>query len=292
MIDIFKVKEHLFTPLIRWLVNNPGVMRSKLFLKAMLIFPKIISKSYNKKMEKNGSDYYRPLEAGLMQIFSRPKKILDLCTGTGFSAFKIAAFFPSSSIVAIDQITEMLNIARKQAHENNINNIQFKIGNAAELNYENAQFDLIITSNAPIYLSEAARVLKDEGLLLVAFSFSGDAFMNSKVNIAEYLQDEGILLLDMKSEGAGVYILGQKGRLNGNKKVAGTSFSLPSSTPGNFPEAFLREFCFPSQCEFSYRFQPAPKNSQAGSFYPQASHRTIREPLDSYKVSCSTKRSL
>ena len=218
MIDIFKVKEHLFTPLIRWLVNNPGVMRSKLFLKAMLIFPKIISKSYNKKMEKNGSDYHRPLEAGLMQITSRPKKILDLCTGTGFSAFKISAAFPSSSIDAIDQITEMLDIARKQAHENNINNIQFKIGNAAELNYENAQFDLIVTSNAPIYLSEAARVLKDEGLLLVVFSFSGDAFMNSNVNIAEYLNDEGILLLDMKSEGAGVYIIGQKGRLNGNKK--------------------------------------------------------------------------
>ena len=210
MLNIFKLKEYLFAPLIRWIVDNPKVMRSKLFLKTMLIFPKMISKTYNKKIDKSGLDYYRPLEVGLLQIFNKPKKILDLCTGTGLSAFKIAEAFPSSSIVAIDQITEMLDIARKQAHENDINNIQFKIGNAAKLNYENTQFDFIVTSNAPIYLSEATRVLKDKGLLLIVYSFSGYAFINSKVNIAKYLNGDGISLLDMRNEGTGVYILGQK----------------------------------------------------------------------------------
>lgn len=221
MLNIFKLKECLFAPLIRWIVDNPNVMRSKLFLKAMLIFPKMISKTYNKKIDKSGSDYYRSLEVGLMRIFNKPKKILDLCTGTGFSAFKIAEAFPSSSIVAIDQITEMLDIARKQAHENDINNIQFKIGNAAKLNYENTQFDFIVTSNAPIYLSEATRVLKDKGLLLIVYSFSGDAFMNSKVNIAKYLNGDGISLLDMRSEGTGVYILGQKVDKISNTFVSG-----------------------------------------------------------------------
>ena len=210
MLNIFKLKEYLFAPLIRWIVNNPDVMRSKLFLKVMLIFPKMISKTYNKKIDKSGSDYYRPLDAGLMQIFNKPKKILDLCTGTGFSAFKIAEAFPSSSITAIDQITEMLDIARKQANENDINNIHFEVGNAAKLNYEDTQFDFIVTSNAPMYLSEATRVLKDKGLLLIVYSFSGDAFMNSKVNITKYLNSDGISLLDMRSEGIGVYILGQK----------------------------------------------------------------------------------
>jgi len=210
MLNIFKLKEYLFAPLIRWIVDNPDVMRSKLFLKAMLIFPKMISRTYNKKIDKSGSDYYRPLDVGLMRIFNKPKKILDLCTGTGFSAFKIAEAFPSSSITAIDQITEMLDIARKQANENDMNNIQFEVGNAAKLNYEDTQFDFIVTSNAPMFLSEATRVLKDKGLLLIVYSFSGDAFMNSKVNITKYLNSDGISLLDMRSEGIGVYILGQK----------------------------------------------------------------------------------
>ncbi len=204
------MKECLFTPLIRWIIDKPGVMGSKPFLKAMLIFPKIISKSYNKKIEKSGSDYYVPLKAGLMRIPYKPQKILDLCTGTGFSAFKLAAAFPSSSIVAVDQITEMLDIARENAHENDINNILFEAGNAARLNYKNEEFDLAVVSNAPIYLSEASRVLKNNGLLLIVYSFSGNAFMQAKANIAEYLGSAGISLLEMRSEGPGVYILGQK----------------------------------------------------------------------------------
>ena len=210
MLNIFKIKIFLFAPLIKWIVTNPNVMRSKLFLKAMLIFPKMVSKSYDKKVDKSGPDYHKALEAGLTRIFNRPNKILDLCTGTGFSAFKVANAFPLSSIDAIDQITEMLDIARKKAHESGISNIHFKTGNAAKLNYEDAQFDFIVTSNAPIYLSETARVLKPEGLLLAVFSFSGDAFITLKVNITEYLYSNGIALLEMRSEGKGVYILGQK----------------------------------------------------------------------------------
>jgi len=210
MLNIFKIKIFLFVPLIKWIITNPGVMESKLFLKAMLFFPRIVSKTYDKKIDRSGSDYRRALEYGLTRIFKRPEKILDLCTGTGFSAFKTAEAFPSSSIDAIDQITEMLDIARKKAQESGINNIHFKIGNAAKLNYENTQFDLITTSNAPIYLSEAARVLKPEGLLLAVYSFSGDAFVTLKVNITKYLYNYGIALLEIKNEGSGVYILGQK----------------------------------------------------------------------------------
>ncbi len=214
MFNIFKIKIFLFAPLIKWILMNPGVMESKLFLKAMLIFPKMVSKTYDKKIDKSGTDYHKPLEVGLTRIFNKPIKIIDLCTGTGFSAFKAAEAFPLSSIDAIDQITEMLNIARKKTQESGISNINFKTGNAANLDYDGAEFDLIISSNAPIYLSEAARVLKPEGLLLVVFSFSGDAFMTLEVNITKYLYSYGITLLEMKSEEKGVYILGQKRNTN------------------------------------------------------------------------------
>ncbi len=212
MLNIFKIKVFFFAPLIKFILKNPGVMKSKLFLKAMLIFPKMVSKTYDKKIDRSGPDYHKALEAGLTHIFNKPKGIIDLCTGTGFSAFKTAEFFPSSSIEAIDQITEMLDIARGKAQKSGNTNINFKIGNAAKLNYENNRFDFIVTSNAPIYLSEAVRVLKHEGLLLVVFSFSGDAFVTMEVHIAKYLKNSGIALLKMESIGNGVYILGQKTR--------------------------------------------------------------------------------
>ena len=210
MLNIFKMKRFLFTPLIKWIVMNPSVMKSKLFLKVMLIFPSMVSKTYDKKIAGSGHDYHRALEQGLTRIFNKPQKILDLCTGTGFAAFKVAAAFPFSSINAIDQITEMLDIARKKAEESSIANINFETGNAAKLNYSENEFDFIVTSNAPIYLSEAARVLKPEGLMLVVYSFSGDVFLHLKADVNQYLHDNGIELLEMKSTGNGVYILGQK----------------------------------------------------------------------------------
>ncbi|MEA1911491.1 MAG: class I SAM-dependent methyltransferase, partial [Spirochaetota bacterium] len=212
MLNIFKIKVFFFAPLIKWILKNPGLMESKLFLKAMLIFPKMISKTYDKKIAKSGPTYPKALELGLTQIPKSPERILDLCTGTGFSAFKAAEVFPSSSINAIDQIIEMLDIARKKANERGITNINFKTGNAANLDYDNAEFDLILTSNAPIYLSEAARVLKPEGLFLAVYSFSGDAFVTMQVHIAKYLNSSEITLLEVKSTGNGVYILGQKNR--------------------------------------------------------------------------------
>ena len=142
MLNIFKLKMFLLTPLIKWIVINPGVMKSKLFLKAMRIFPSMVSKKYDKKIAGSGHDYHEALEQGLTRIFNKPQKILDLCTGTGFAAFKVAAAFPVSSIEAIDQITEMLDIAQKKAKERDINNIDFKTGNAASLDYEDNKFDL------------------------------------------------------------------------------------------------------------------------------------------------------
>lgn len=216
MLNIFKIKGFLFAPLIKWILKNPSVMESKLFLNVMLIFPKMVSKTYDKKIDRSGPDYHKALEAGLKRIFNNPKKIIDLCTGTGFFAFKTTEAFPSSSIDAIDQIKEMLDIARKKAQVSGINNINFKTGNAAKLDYDDTQFDLIISSNAPIYLSEAARILKPGGLLLAVYSFSGEAFMSLKVHIAKYLNSSEITLLELKSVGNGVYILGQKRNRNFN----------------------------------------------------------------------------
>ena len=210
MADIFKLKTAFMTPLVRFLVKHPDLMHSRLFLKIMRVFPEKVSKTYDEKITKNISEYQIPLLTGLNRITNKPQKILDLCTGTGFAAFMANEHFPNASVDAIDQSSEMIKIAKEKAVKNSVSRIHFNEGNAAELDYDDDVFDLVITSNAPIYLSETVRVLRMNGLILISFSFSGEAFVKAKKNISAYLMENNIKLLEIISIEKGAYVLGQK----------------------------------------------------------------------------------
>jgi len=210
MADIFELKTAFMTPLIRFLVKHPDLMRSRLFLKAMRVFPEKVSKTYDEKISQNIIEYQRALLTGLNRIDNKPQKILDICTGTGFAAFKVAECFPDASVDAIDQSSEMIKIAKEKAVNKSVERIHFSEGNAAGLNYADGIFDLVITSNAPIYLSETARVLKMNGLVLISFSFSGKEIVKAVKSISDYLLKNNVKLLEIETTGKGAYILGRK----------------------------------------------------------------------------------
>ena len=210
MSSLFDLKTVLMTPLIKWVIRHPTMMQSRVFLMAMKAFPEKISHSYDSKVKESGIDYLLALSDGLAQISKKPQSILDLCTGTGLAAFMAAEKFPTASVVGIDQSGSMVHIAKGKTKDVDNGRIWFEVGNATKLTYNNEEFDLIITSNAPVYLSEATRVLKFGGDLLVAFSFGGKAFENASSEIARLLEQNGLLLVNLKSFGKGSFILGQK----------------------------------------------------------------------------------
>jgi len=163
---VFSFKNFLMTTLIKWVIRNPELMESKIFLKAMAVFPEKISHSYDSKAKESGIDSLLVLQDGLKQISHTPKPILDLCTGTGLAAFMLADRFPLASIVGLDQSSSMVDIAKGKVQDTGKKRIRFETGNAADLSYGDAEFDLLVTSNVPVYLSEAAKVLKPGGLFL------------------------------------------------------------------------------------------------------------------------------
>jgi ubiquinone/menaquinone biosynthesis C-methylase UbiE len=104
----------------------------------------------------------------------------------------------------------MVDIAQGKVPDADKKRIRFETGNAADLSCGDTEFDLIVTSNAPVYLSEAARVLKPGGDILVTFSFGGKAFENARGEIVRLLEKNELSLVNLKSSGKGVFILGRK----------------------------------------------------------------------------------
>jgi ubiquinone/menaquinone biosynthesis C-methylase UbiE len=210
MSDIFKVKNILMAPLIRMVIKHPKIMESKLFLKAMSVFPEKVSTTYDKKIAISGIDYQEAFIDGLSYIRNEPDKVLDICTGTGFAALLVAKHFKDVVIEAVDLSPEMIKISSKKAEETGYSNMRFQIGNAMKLDYSDNEFDMVVTSNAPVYLEEAVRVIKAGGEILIAYSFGGKIFDKAKKDVIKLLRKNGLELEEFKSSDKGVFILGRK----------------------------------------------------------------------------------
>lgn len=210
MIKLSALKDIVMTPLIRVLIHHPDMMKSKVFLKAMQVFPQKISASYDARMKDAEGPYHDVLVQGFQLIDTNPNVILDLGTGTGIAAFAAATVFPKAHILGIDQSEGMIAHATEKLDQTDIGQISFIQGNSCNLAYDRQSFDLVVSSNAPIYLDEACRVLRTGGFLLVAFSFAGAAFTRAETDIKNMLEHYGLELLHLKVQGKGVVIIAKK----------------------------------------------------------------------------------
>ncbi len=102
-------------------------------------------------------------------------RILDLCTGTGDLAIRLAARKKrADSVTALDFSKPMLELAKKKADSRGLKDIEFVHGDAASMPFEDSFFDAVgiafalrnLTYKNPDrdrFLSEITRVLKPGG---------------------------------------------------------------------------------------------------------------------------------
>lgn len=104
----------------------------------------------------------------------RPRRILDVATGTGDLAIALAAVQPEK-ITGIDISEGMLEKGRQKIREQSLSNvIELEYGDSENIHFENEQFDAVTVAfgvrnyqNLEKGLSEMHRVLKKGGVLVV-----------------------------------------------------------------------------------------------------------------------------
>ena len=85
-----------------------------------------------------------------------PEKVLDIATGTGFTAF---AFAPKvTHVTATDLTPAMLDQAEALADERGLQNIDFQVASAEALPFEAASFDLVTCRIAPHHFLGCATI--------------------------------------------------------------------------------------------------------------------------------------
>jgi len=115
------------------------------------------------------------LEEWLTKLYGdmKPKRILDIGTGPGFSAFVLAQMFPEAEVIAVDLAAPYIRMARQWQTLRNIPNIKFYHANAEDMSWlESDSFDLISyayvlhempAENCMRVITEMYRLLKEGG---------------------------------------------------------------------------------------------------------------------------------
>lgn len=98
-------------------------------------------------------------------------RVLDVATGTGDVAFELMRQKSVAHVVGVDVSHGMIEQAKKKSQESSV---EFAIGDAQDLKYEDASFDVVTISfgirnveNPDKAFAEFARVLKPGGRLLI-----------------------------------------------------------------------------------------------------------------------------
>lgn len=108
-----------------------------------------------------------PYVAGL-ELCAEPKRALDLCTGPGHSAARLAQRFPSAQVEAIDTSRAMHRIATR-SHA--VPNLRFRRASVTRLPYGDGEIDLVTALNGIAEPEEVVRVTHPGSQLMMAGGF-------------------------------------------------------------------------------------------------------------------------
>jgi demethylmenaquinone methyltransferase/2-methoxy-6-polyprenyl-1,4-benzoquinol methylase len=128
----------------------------------------------NHRLSWNIDRYWRKKAISQLSLF-KPKKILDIATGTGDFAILSAQVLNPDCLIGIDISENMMEIGRKKVIRNGLENIiSFKKDDCLDLSFDDNTFDAVTAAfgirnfqSLDKGLSEMCRVLRHGGKLVI-----------------------------------------------------------------------------------------------------------------------------
>lgn len=109
----------------------------------------------------------------MMSSVTAIHSVLDVACGPGLVACEFAKV--AERVVGLDVTPAMLNVARNRQQELGLNNIEWKIGDALQLPFDEESFDIVVTRysfhhllDPSLAIKELMRVCKAGGTVLIA----------------------------------------------------------------------------------------------------------------------------
>ncbi len=122
------------------------------------------------------NNYARSPRKAVLDAINLEDTVLDMCTGTGVNALKIAENLPPARVIGVDLSQGMLKIAREKVKKEDVHNIKFYQMDATDMKFKDRCFDkvsiaLVLHETdeevAGKLILEAKRVLKDDGEIII-----------------------------------------------------------------------------------------------------------------------------
>jgi SAM-dependent methyltransferase len=115
-------------------------------------------------------DTLAPFDAAVAAVDREPARVLDVGTGTGAGALRLAERFPHAEIVGVDLAQAMLEQARRNTPVELRERVRFERGDASALPFGDGSFELVTHANMIPFFDEVTRVLARGGHAMFAFS--------------------------------------------------------------------------------------------------------------------------
>jgi ubiquinone/menaquinone biosynthesis C-methylase UbiE len=157
-------------------------------------------------------DTFAPYDAAVGGVEPDPARILDVGTGTGAGALRLAQRFPKAQVVGVDLADAMLEQARRNTPDELRDRVTFERADASALPFGDGSFELAAHANMIPFFDEVARVVAPGGHALFAFSSGAQTpiYVPSQ-RMREELARRGFTEFAEFSAGRGIALLARKG---------------------------------------------------------------------------------
>ncbi|MDY3124249.1 MAG: 50S ribosomal protein L3 N(5)-glutamine methyltransferase [[Actinobacillus] rossii] len=134
-------------------------------------------------------------------LHSNPKRILDLCTGSGCIAIACANVFPDAEVDAIDLSFDALNVAEMNIERHAMQDRVFPLQSDLFNNLIGDKYDLIVTNPPYVDLEDLSDMPEEfhfEPEIALGSGYDGlDITKQILTHAADYLNDNGVLVCEV-----------------------------------------------------------------------------------------------